>query len=833
MKKPPSNLASKNSAIVILFCIFGIGLILRLLLTPYLSYRQDVYTYIYWSESLLKNGPKLFFVDNWVDYLPGYPYLLWVLAWIKSYLGISAEPQLMLLYKIPAIIADIFTAIIIYKLLRFAKQTIAKASLATAAYLFSPAVFSNSALWGQTDSFTGLAAVGALYFTLVSQPFLAGLMLGIGTLIKLNTILIAPILAIIMFQKLEFKRIIITFVIAAGIFTLGFVPFQNQPHILQFISNRISITTNQYQHTSLNAFNLWYLLDGSWKSDQDQIFGLTKHLWGSILFLGISAVVLIRFFIKSSKSSILHSQLLIHHSASSAATIFTTAFLLLTRMHERHFFAALPFLVIAAAFSARWWVAYAWYSLSYITNLIFGFQQSPSNPTIIPLPSNASNLISAINLGVLGYILAFKTRIINLVKLPPLSSHQPKAIIIILLFALVFRLLRLGTPPVYHFDEVYHAFTAQEMLKGNVKAWEWWNESPKGVAYEWTHPPLSKHFMVLGMQILGDGPWGWRIPSVLFGIANIYLVYLISKQLFPQQLNAKHYSLNSLPLIAAGLYSVESLTFVQSRIGMNDTYMLFFVLFSLYALLKGKLPASMLGFGLAIATKWSAVYITPLLGLIIIAQNRRHLVRIPFLAICYLLSAICLYLLSYAPFFASGHTWKQFTELQQQMFWYHTRLNATHDYSSPAWSWPILLRPVWYYVHYGDDTVANIYALGNPIIFWGGVVAVVSALVVVIKNLIKKSLTTNHYALITLLIGYLVFFLPWLFSPRIMFLYHYLPAIPFMVIILAWTLSHHKTLAVGYVSLAIYAFIFFYPQLTALPVPTRLTTLFYWLPTWK
>ena len=206
---------------------------------------------------------------------------------------------------------------------------------------------------------------------------------------------------------------------------------------------------------------------------------------------------------------------------------------------------------------------------------------------------------------------------------------------------------------------------------------------------------------------------------------------------------------------------------------------------------------------------------------------------LPLLATSYLLLATAIYLVSYTPFFASGHTWKQFVELQQQMFWYHTRLNATHDYSSPAWSWPILLRPVWYYVQYGDNTIANIYALGNPIIFWGGLLSVLTTIIVIAKNFVKRSLSIIHYQLSICLVGYLAFFVPWLFSPRIMFLYHYLPSIPFMIIILAWVLSHQKTLAVSYLTLAIYIFIFFYPQLTALPVPLKLSSLFYWLPTWK
>lgn len=107
--------------------------------------------------------------------------------------------------------------------------------------------------------------------------------------------------------------------------------------------------------------------------------------------------------------------------------------------------------------------------------------------------------------------------------------------------------------------------------------------------------------------------------------------------------------------------------------------------------------------------------------------------------------------------------------VQKQMWWYHTNLVATHDYTSQWWSWPLMYRPVWFYVDYcGESTVdpscqsrlanyansvwsrvfpykielkqtidpenpevtkvvedpvqslvADIYTMGNPILYWG------------------------------------------------------------------------------------------------------------------
>ena len=36
------------------------------------------------------------------------------------------------------------------------------------------------------------------------------------------------------------------------------------------------------------------------------------------------------------------------------------------------------------------------------------------------------------------------------------------------------------------------------------------------------------------------------------------------------------------------------------------------------------------------------------------------------------------------------------------MYKYHANLNATHSFGSPWWSWPIMVRPIWYYIKDGS-----------------------------------------------------------------------------------------------------------------------------------
>jgi len=92
-----------------------------------------------------------------------------------------------------------------------------------------------------------------------------------------------------------------------------------------------------------------------------------------------------------------------------------------------------------------------------------------------------------------------------------IKNNKYKIILIsIIFFAFLIRFWRLGEPNNFYFDEVYHAFTAKQMLLGKHTAWEFWNTPPSGFAYEWTHPPLAKIFMAAGMTVFGMIPFGWR-----------------------------------------------------------------------------------------------------------------------------------------------------------------------------------------------------------------------------------------------------------------------------------------------------------------------------------
>lgn len=215
-----------------------------------------------------------------------------------------------------------------------------------------------------------------------------------------------------------------------------------------------------------------------------------------------------------------------------------------------------------------------------------------------------------------------------------------------------------------------------------------------------------------------------------------------------------------------------------------------------------------------------------------------------------------------------GYT-SHFGELHKQIWWYQTNLEATHTYQSRPLQWFFNLRPVWMHVNYQNNMIANTYAQGNTALFWIGDIAIISSVIVFfitlkakliiwVRKVIgkKKNLKKKHWLrniasyqfpkyFFFLLFAYFAVWLPWQLSPRIMFFYHYTPAVPLLSIILAYWLIKlvdlkYKKIKIGQLLLIFVLtlcsanFLVFYPNWTAIMVPKDWANKIYFaLKSWK
>lgn len=414
-------------------------------------------------------------------------------------------------------------------------------------------------------------------------------------------------------------------------------------------------------------------------------------------------------------------------------------------------------------------------------------------------------------------------------------------LILLLAFSLGIRLFRVTEPQKYYFDEVYHAVTAKGYAYNNPAAYDPFAPPPEAdTAYDWLHPPLAKLIQAGSIKILGDTPLGWRLPSVIFGTALIGAVFFLAKILFDIKV----------AIFASVVLAFENLTLVMSRITMNDIFLIFFVLVSLiFATLYIKnqkmrdLILTSVFLGLSVSTKWTGIYaIALVLMLILWQQFKSKKLNFKFLFLLYI--PVVFYLASYGQFWLQGHSAQQFIDLHKQIWWYQNRHDLKHTYGTTAlfcapeglagpksWCpWILDVRPVYFSYEEYSSKAGYIYALGNPIIFWIGIIAV--------SYLAGKFLEEKRWEYALVLLGYFIFWLPWIFSPRILFLYHYLPSLTFLSIALGVALKDIyegklKYLAIALVIIFAISFFYFYPITTGFPIDPKSIDNYMWLKTWR
>ena len=488
-------------------------------------------------------------------------------------------------------------------------------------------------------------------------------------------------------------------------------------------------------------------------------------------------------------------------------------------MHERHLLFGLPFLALSISQTPKMIWYYLILTMGYSLNLYGAFywvinSQTWPFPAWVIAATSLATLIAAILMFIATLVPDIYQRLVGILV-------KNKVLLAILILATILRFVNLSHPNTYIFDEVYHGFTAKEYLHNHIEAWEWWTTPPQGVAYEWTHPPVAKYGMVLGMLFLGEGELGYRTGSAVMGVLGIIGMYLFVLALTKNQKFA---------LLSAFLMTLEGTHIAQSRIAMNDSYMLTFYIYSIFFAVKSRWKLASILFGLALGSKWSAIYgLVPLMVVYLWLNNPKdwkiitffqHLLRV----FRYLLITISVYILTFAPFILAGHTWEQWWELHRQMWFYHTNLVATHAYQSTPLQWIFAARPVWYWVNYGSGVISNIYVQGNPLMLWFGL----AALILTLPKLFK-------FANFLFMILYLIFVVPWLFSPRIMFYYHYLPSAVFLLPILSsWLLSFPKKYLYLTLSLFVVSLIVIFPMLYGFALPEAYWTSFFSIfPNWK
>jgi dolichyl-phosphate-mannose-protein mannosyltransferase len=428
--------------------------------------------------------------------------------------------------------------------------------------------------------------------------------------------------------------------------------------------------------------------------------------------------------------------------------------------------------------------------------------------------------------------------------------------IVIAVLSFWLRIWHLGTPKGVVFDEVYYVTEAKEYLRYGVE----FTGSPEFIV----HPPIGKWCISLGIKIFGNNEFGWRISGALAGAIIIYLVALVAQELFHSRL---------LSALAALLMALDGLNLVMSRTAILDIFLTLFILLAVYAWLKERYWLSGIWFGLALGTKWSGIYFLVAFALILLYRDyirlrtrevSQFVKTILTRFVQFFLLPVGVYLASWSGWFLSNRgwdrhwahgkpsSWKFIPESLRSLWHYHaeilhfhTTLTSPHAYQANPWSWLIMGRPTSFFYQSpttckGKTCSQEVIALGTPILWWLGTLALVTVLGFWISSFVKDEADkVAGFILPGIAAGYL----PWFFfQKRTVFTFYAIVFEPFLILALVYGAkiilgqrpwSRNRKLIVAFLVLLIAAnFIYFLPIYTGSVITYNSWYHHMWLPSW-
>jgi dolichyl-phosphate-mannose--protein O-mannosyl transferase len=387
-----------------------------------------------------------------------------------------------------------------------------------------------------------------------------------------------------------------------------------------------------------------------------------------------------------------------------------------------------------------------------------------------------------------------------------LRRPLPLAILIFVLAEALF-LIRLPVPHQLVFDEVHYVPAARALIALS---------GPMNIE----HPLLAKWLIALGMRLFGDTPFGWRFMATLAGSATVVAVFGTVWQITARARPS---------LVAAALTLLGFTVYIHARIAMLDGFMLAFLTSAIFmvawAMRRGgwaRWVGAAVLLGCAVACKWLAAPYVAFAAIAFVILKREDPRRFPGLAIVPALAVLGLvsittYFVTFAPaFFYSNDplTLARLLPFQLDMYQRQTQVLPAHTYQSNWWTWPLLIRPIWYLYEPADGAQRGILLLGNPAIMWTGLVAIAACWWGWVK-----SGSARLFAAAALWTGSLGI---WAVIPKSLgFFYYYYPSSVFLVIAIVVALDHWRrrgwdvALLVVATALAVY----FFPVLSAQALP--------------
>lgn len=395
--------------------------------------------------------------------------------------------------------------------------------------------------------------------------------------------------------------------------------------------------------------------------------------------------------------------------------------------------------------------------------------------------------------------------------------------ILIAIGAFFLRVINLGNPKGFVFDEVYYVDGARDYLRYGVEVA---GSKPEFVV----HPPIGKWCIALGIKIFGDSEFGWRIAAAVAGTLIILIAARLAHELFYSPF---------LTAITAALMAFDGLLLVHSRTALLDLFLTLFILAAAYFWFRRQYWYSGIFFGLALATKWSALYLIALFALVTlfrllkVTALKESLREAGIRILQFAFLPLGIYLTSWAGWLFSDRGWNRdyasnplasLFYYHKQMLDFHTSLVEKHSYQANPWGWLIMKRPTSFFYESpqgcGSTSCSQeVLALGTPVLWWSATIALVFLIGLWVWQFYQRSIDKK---LTFILLGVIAGYLPWFFfQKRTTFSFYAIVFEPFLVLAIVYCAklfidksknpANAQVIILGFVAVVFLNFVFFLP----------------------
>ncbi len=338
----------KQGQLYIYYLLLGALLFRCIFAFFYKGFLSDIACFSYWANRVFTGGFADFYSpDVFTDYPPGYMYVLYVVGAVMSALKTEYLSGLsLLLLKLPAILCDLASGYIIYRVAskKFTRNT---SLILSAVYLFNPAVFINSSMWGQVDAVLTLALLLLCLLLTEGKTIPAYFVFAVGVLMKPQMLIFTPLVLFGIYEHVfakgfELKKFLIN--LFSGLGAIACMLLAAVPYGLDTVLAQYGTTLGSYPYISVNAYNFWSFWGLNWASQDKSFLFLTYGQLGTVVIVLLTLISAYIFVRKINCTE---------RYFASGAFIIVTMFLFSVRMHERYLFPAMMLLLLTFLLSNK------------------------------------------------------------------------------------------------------------------------------------------------------------------------------------------------------------------------------------------------------------------------------------------------------------------------------------------------------------------------------------------------------------------------------------------------------------------------------------------------